>query len=108
MNHLQSKASAGWLDLLLWLLLVAMIQPVLLLARPETNDNVYGDVEVIEQMVLPHTQPTVGHLIQCLLKCQQWFARSVVLGSKLPSETQETDVPLWYTAQWGGDELRDL
>lgn len=59
-------------------------------------------------MELPHSQPTVGHLIRCLLKCQQWFACSVVLGSKLPCKTQETDVPLWYTAQWGGDELRDL
>lgn len=24
----------------------------------------------------------------------------------MPSETQETDIPLWYKAQWGGDELR--
>lgn len=26
----------------------------------------------------------------------------------MPIETQETDIPLWYKAQRGGDELRDL
>lgn len=32
----------------------------------------------------------------------------MALGSEMPSETRETDIPLWYRAQWGGDELRDL
>lgn len=51
---------------------------------------------------------TVSHLIQSLLKRQQWFACSVVLGSEMPGQTRETDIPLWYKAQRGGDELRDL
>ena len=32
----------------------------------------------------------------------------MVLGSEMPSETRETDIPLGYKARWGGDELRDL
>lgn len=32
----------------------------------------------------------------------------MALGSEMPIETQETDIPRRYEAQWGGDELRDL
>lgn len=32
----------------------------------------------------------------------------MVLGSEMPGQTRETDIPLWYKAQRGGDELRDL
>lgn len=32
----------------------------------------------------------------------------MVLGSEMSIETHESDIQLWYNAQWGGDELRDL
>lgn len=88
-----SQESAAWADLWWWLLFLTFHLSSYL-TRPKTNDNVYWDIPVIEQMALPHTQPTVGLFIQCLLKCQQSLVCSVVLGSEMPRETQETDIPL--------------
>lgn len=62
--------------------------------RAQTNDNVFRDVEVIEQMAPPQAQPTVGYLIQCLLKCQQWFAFFCCAGQ----QDGQRDTGDWYTA----------
>lgn len=32
----------------------------------------------------------------------------MVLASEMPTETQETDIPLRYKERWVGDELQNL